>query len=211
MDINKFIINRPTLYHLTNENNLPIILKHGRIYSTNSLIEMSSNLDYYPIKRQRRPNHITIDVNGDMISIRDQRPISEKALQKCLTNNWTCADFYEFLNNRVFTWPTLDRLHRHYERYKNENPIIIALDTALLFETNPNPLFSRLNSGATRANSYLGGVPPSRGKETFLPAHLYENTITSVAEVTFEHELRLPENIEVMNFDTGHKTRLSVK
>lgn len=210
MDIQKFIDNRPAVYHLTAAQNLPLILKHKKIFSANRLIDMSADAENIPIKRQRRPEHTIITIGNDEYSIRDQRPISEKALQKCLTNGWVCADFYEHLNNRVFTWPTIDRLQRHYDRYQGENPVILILDTAKLFAVNPTPLFCRLNSGATRANSYLGGVPPSRGIDTFLPSNLYNLSVPSVAEVTFEHELILPDEILIATSPSGATTKIKV-
>lgn len=210
MDIQKFIDTHPLLYHLTAKENLPLIIKHKKIYSANKLIDLSADVNNNLIKRQRRPEHSKIEINNDVVSIRDQRPISEKALQKCLTNNWTCADFYEHLNNRVFAWPTLGRLQKHYDRYKDENPVIIIFDTIKLFEKNPTPLFCRLNSGATRANSYLGGVPPSRGIDTFLPANLYNFPVGSVAEVTFEQELLLPAEIIITNAPNGATKKITV-
>ena len=144
-----------------------------------------------------------MDVDGEFYSIRDQQPISEKALKKCLTNNWECADFYECLNSRVFMWPTLDRLWRHFNRYVSENPVILKFETNLLFEVNQNAMFCRLNSGATRANSHLGGRPPERGIETFKLAADYPGNVSSVAEVTFKNKCILPRPFYRSNSPNG--------
>lgn len=192
MVLGEFIEKRPFLYHLTDQKNIPLIVKYGKLFSTNSLIERSGKEEYFLIKRIKRLTHYELKFNGEIFSIRDQRPISEKALKKCLTDNWECADYFEFLNNRVFMWPTIDRLSRHYVRYVSEHPIILRFETKSIVEINQNVKFSRLNSGATRANSYLGGKPPERGNETFKLAVDYAHSISSIAEVTFENECILP-------------------
>ncbi len=192
MEQDKFIEKRPFLFHLTDQRNLPLIIKYGRLFSTNVLIDRSRNEEYNFLKRAKRKSHFQLDIDGEIFSIRDQQPISEIALKKCLTNNWECADFYECLNNRVFMWPNLDRLWRHYNRYVNENPVILRFETNLLLDINSNAKYCRLNSGATRANSYLGGRPPERGIDTFKLAGDFTYSIGSVAEVTFENECILP-------------------
>jgi len=203
MELNKFIEKRPFLFHLTDQKNLQLIIKQGRLFSTNSLIDKANKEEYLPIKRRKRLAHFELDINGEIYSIRDQQPISEKSLKKCLTHNWECADFYESLNSRVFMWPTLDRLWRHFNRYVSENPIILRFETNSLLQINQNVKFCRLNSGATRANSYLGGKPPERGMETFQLAVNYTTSISSVAEVTFENECILPETFCLSNSPDG--------
>lgn len=205
MNIQEFTKKRPELYHLTAQENLDLIRKHKKIYSTNKIIDLSGNNNLLKWKRTRRPGHVKMNINGDIFSIRDQKPISEIALKKCLTDNWECADFYEYLNDRVFTWPTLDRLYRHYDRYKSENPVIIVLNTEEVFSLNTNPLFSRLNTGATRANSYLGGKAPERGPNTFLSVKDYVLKVGSVAEVTFANQLLLPNNFEICYDPEGER------
>lgn len=199
MDIEQFIEKRPYLYHLTSKENAENIIKHRYIYSTNKLVEMSEDASHAGILRTRRIEHYEVVINGQSYYLRDQRPISELALSKCLTDNWQVGDFLYHLNDRVFMWPTLERLSRHYKRYQQEAPVIFRFPTAELLELNPHVLFCRLNSGATRANSYLGGKAPDRGPETFLPANLFDRPVRDVAEVTFENSC----NINI-NFKTGN-------
>lgn len=191
MDLQKFIHERPYLYHLTSEKNTSNIIKGKTLYSANTLIDMSDSVNNQRFKSTRRLIHQEIGIKDEVVSLRDQRPISEKALAKCLTHNWTVSDFLHHLNDRVFMWPTLERLWRHFNRYEQEKPIIFRFSTREIIDANPHVKFCRLNSGATRANSYLGGKPPERGKDTFMPAHLFNFSVRDVAEVTFEKQCLL--------------------
>jgi hypothetical protein len=203
MEIQKFIEDRPYLYHLTSKENGKKIISQKKIYSTNRLIDLSGNPDYLKIKRERRIGHKEILVKGESYFLRDQRPISELALSKCLTDKWSVADFLEHLNDRVFMWPTLDRLWRHYDRYTSENPVIFRFPSKEIILSNKHVKFCRLNSGATRANSYLGGKAPERGPNTFLSAENYELSIGSVAEVTFEEECEINCDFHISNNPDG--------
>jgi len=185
MNIEKFIKDRPFLYHLTSSSNAKLIIAEKKIYSANALIKKSENKEHLPVCRTKRKNHHQLTIDGKVYSLRDQQPISEKALAKCLTNGWSTGDFLYHLNDRVFMWPTLERLWRHYNRYEDERPVIFRFPTEELLAINQQVLFCRLNSGATRANSYLGGKPPARGPESFLPADQFQHTVREVAEVTF--------------------------
>jgi hypothetical protein len=188
MDLEKFIERTPYLYHLTSQENAKNIINQQKLFSTNELISQSGNEDYEKVKREKRPAHLTLTVNGITVDIRDQQPISMVALPKCLTDGWSVGDFLYHLNDRVFMWPTLKRLWSHFNRYENEKPVIFRFSTRDIIKANPHVKFCRLNSGATRANSYLGGKAPARGADTFQRAEDYDFPIGSVAEVTFETE-----------------------
>lgn len=209
MDTEKFIKERPYLYHLTSKGNADKIINRKILYSTNRLIDLSENPKYERIKRERRIGHKEIIIKDQSFQLRDQRPISELALSKCLTDGWQVPDFLEYLNNRVFMWPTLDRLWRHYNRYSGEEPVIFRFPTHEIIELNKHAKFCRLNSGATRANSYLGGKAPNRGPNTFLPAGDYELPIGSVAEVTFEEVCDIDCNISTASEPEGVYTLLT--
>ena len=196
MRIDEFTRNRPFLYHLTAFNNLGNILKNKALFSTANIVNMSKMVGGRLFLRTRRTKHEIIDVNGTSFHIRDQAPISLLALSKCL-DKMDCGGYIEFLNERVFWWPTAERLQRHFKRYEDENPLIIKCSASELFKLNSNPLFSRLNSGATRANSHLGGVPPLRGRETFLSSEEYCRGVATVAEVTFLDKCYLPSLIYI--------------
>ncbi|MEI6265819.1 MAG: hypothetical protein WCP74_11990 [Sphingobacteriia bacterium] len=192
MNIEKFILERPFIYHLTSQDNFDNIIKHRSLLSANELISLSGIEKYKNVSREKRMDHLQLEVNGVKVMLRDQRPISPLALSKCLTDGWSVGDFLFHLNDRVFMWPTIERLWRHFNRYENEKPIIFRFETKEIFALNPHVKFCRLNSGATRANSYLGGKAPSRGSQTFLNAADFLLSVRDVAEVTFEKYCILP-------------------
>ena len=206
MDINEFIAERPFLYHLTDEDNISGILTEGEIWSTKyiahlAIAKRSERKTYLTTKR---PKHSVLTVNGRKFKIRDQRPISIKILSKSLTDSWTTGDFLDHLNGRVFMWPTLDRLQRHYNRYAHENPVILRFNTADVFEINTSPQFCSINSGATRCHPFYKGAAPPRGRKTFLPANKYLDGIKNVAEVTFPIKCLVPSNIWTARSPNGN-------
>jgi hypothetical protein len=167
-----FTKEREYLYHLTSRVNLPSIIDCGALWSASVLFERAHGAAAREDIRRRRPGPApeSIVVDGRRVEIRDQHTISEIALPKCLEDGMQCADYYELLNGRVFLWPTIQRLERHYARYASERPVLIRFKAGELLELNPHVEFSRLNSGATRPNSYLGGIAPPRGRNTFQSA-----------------------------------------
>ena len=202
IDLDQLCEKRPFLYHLTNRENIRSIVRDRVIWSASALLQIADDHAVRRFVRERRPNHVTIRVRGQNLHIRDQRPISEKLLADCLLGGLVLGDYYQLLNDRVFFWPTLQRLRRHYNRYEAEGPTIVRFRTAELLDLNPVEL-SRLNSGATRANSYLGGVAPPRGRETFQSPNDYERGISSIAEVTVENRCALPRYFELGNSPDG--------
>jgi len=187
---------RPFLYHLTSKSNLRSITSSRTLLSTSVLLEQADDHGVNSYLRSRRKDHLPIEIGGRKILIRDQRPLSEKALPKCLEGGLTPEDYYELLNNRVFLWATLTRLCRHHDRYRSEDPVLMRFPTTEILRLNPNVEFSRLNSGATRANSYLGGIAPRRGRETFKLAEDYGHGISSIVEVTVRQRCLLPTRFE---------------
>jgi hypothetical protein len=197
MTLEEFYSRNEYLYHLTSRDNLKSILDGGELYSTKEILRRSSltNAEKQQILSERRPIHTYVNLNGVEVMIRDQRPISTRALSKTLTDNWTVGQFLESLNSRVFFWPNLKRLQIHFDRYKSEEPKIIRVRTQEMIEANANVLkFCRLNSGATRCHPKWK-APPPRGANTFLKVGDVTYSAREVAEVTFEKLCVLPAQV----------------
>lgn len=199
MEIKQFIKIRQHIYHLTDKRNLDSILATKKLLSTKSLVAMSDLKSKKEFLTTRRKEHQVITAGGVEYHIRDQRPLSLKILDGCLDDGCSKEDFIEYLNSKVFMWGKMAGLQSHYGRYKaqNENPIILRFSTEEVFALNQNPRFTRLNSGAPRASSYLGGKGSPRGLSTFERAANYVGSPGTVNEVVFDNHCILPDVIYI--------------
>lgn len=202
MDIQTFLKKTPYLYHLTERKNLNTILQGGRLLSTVEIVNMAGIDNADEFLRTRRSDHTVITVNGIDYYIRDQRPLN-KALNKCLTDNWTAGDFIHHLNNRVFLWPNLKRLQIHFGRYEEEQPIIMRFSTGDIFTLNDHAEITHINSGATRPSGVFGGRAAPRGKGTFKKIQDFDLAVGKVAEVTFPGFCILPSSFHTGNSPDG--------
>jgi hypothetical protein len=205
MNIQEFSQHRPYLYHLTDEENLPLILGGKSLKSTELLAyaAFKNKTEAKEFLRTKRVGHAALTIDTKKFKIRDQLPISLVVLERSLADGLNSGDFLELLNSRVFWWPTKNRLERHFKRYESENPVIIKVITQEMLDINNNVEFCRLNSGATRCHPAYGGNAPTRGKTTFLPPDLYQLNYASIAEVTFPKECNLPSNIWIGSTPEG--------
>lgn len=117
------------------------------------------------IESRRRPGivEITHPEHG-AARIRDNKPLQDKALEKCLSG-MSVPQWYENLNRRVFFWVSWKRLERLLgaKAYRDRAHLILELDTAGLVAAHAgNVSLSPINSGATFS---MG--PAARGPETF--------------------------------------------
>lgn len=205
IDFNVLTQKRQYLYHLTSRVNLPSIRACGALWSASILFERAHGAAAHEDIRRRRPGPAPerIVVDGRPVEIRDQHTISEIALPKCLEDGLQVPDYIELLNHRVFLWPTIERLGKHYARYASEKPVLLRVSTSDLLALNSHVEFSRLNSGATRPNSHLGGIAPMRGRNTFQSAETCNLRISEIAEVTFPERCQLPSGFWSANTPLG--------
>jgi hypothetical protein len=161
----------PRLYHMAEATSWPSISKHG-------LLSTSGLLDLYAINgKQRtlieshhRPQSVVIKhpKYGSAV-IRDQKPMRESALLKCLVG-CTPKQWYEFLNRRVFFWLTEERVCTLLKArpYRGDVHIVIIVDTESLLRVHGRAsLLSPINSGSTIYR------PVSRGIASFQPPGSY--------------------------------------
>lgn len=174
----------PRLYHMAEDGSWESIRVRG-LLSTQGL------LDLYQIggdrrvelMRARRPQSVTISRAGfpDAV-IRDQKPMNDGALLKCLQDGLTPADWYEVLNTKSFFWVTQQRLRDLLgaRAYRNKPHTILTLDTASVLAVHrDNIRLARINSGATLY------VPAPRGLSTFRSIADFPKT-TKVVELVIE-------------------------
>jgi hypothetical protein len=190
------------LYHLTSRLNLPSIIHFRTLFSASVLFELAYGAAAREYVRRWRPKSKTIEIEGREVEIRDQHTLFKKALPKCL-DGMEQEDYYELLNYRVFLWPTPERLSRHYARYASEKPVLLRFATGDVLKLNPYVEFSRINSGATRPNSRLGGIAPRRGLKTFQSAEYCKYTFRKIAEVTVPQKCVLPSTFQSATHPDG--------
>lgn len=158
----------PVLYHMAEAGSWPGIARHG-------LLSTSALLDLFAVpaearaglEAQHRPETtiLTHPVYGRAV-LRDQKPMDDAGLARCLRDGLTPADWYRLLNGRVFLWPSEDRLRRllHARPYRGRAHDVIMLDAAPLVRAYRDRIeLCPINSGATKP------FAQPRGRDTFLP------------------------------------------
>jgi hypothetical protein len=143
----------------------PSIRQHG-LLSTSALLDLYGvgGEDRRRIESCRRSESVTIrHVDFGPAVIRDQKPMSEGALQKCL-KEMTPTEWYRLLNSKVFFWLTAERVTRllSARAYRSREHTVLTIDTARLLNRHQAEVtLSPINSGSTVYN------PQPRGPETF--------------------------------------------
>jgi hypothetical protein len=158
--------NFPRIWHMAEDGSFESIKKHG-LLSTTALLDLygvdGEQRDL--LERRHRPESVVISKQGfpDAV-VRDQKPMRERALRKCLTGGLTPQEWYEILNGRAFFWLSRERLRGLLgaRAYRKRPQTVLTVDTASLLKAHRERIeLSPLNSGATLY------VPLRRGRETF--------------------------------------------
>jgi hypothetical protein len=158
----------PRLWHMAEDGSWDSISKRG-LLSTSALLDLYAieGRQRRAIESQHRPQSIKISRPGlpDAI-VRDQKPMSDGALKKCLIEGIKPSEWYEILNAKVFFWLSRERLRRllgarAYRRYPQT---VLTLNTESLVRAHrENVLLSPINSGSAIMN------PQPRGRDLIHP------------------------------------------
>ena len=187
---------RPFLYHVTARENLPRLRRTRRLEPTAALLRAAARLE---LLRIRRPEPVTISIDGDTVVLKDQRPLIEANVSPA--DGWDFGDLVQFLNEHVFFWPG-DAIgpvlsgRRLLAHYASDLPTVLRVPVLDLVAVNPEvaPLFSPYNTGAPRMQR---GKPVRRGADVFRPAHDARRRRFEVVEVAFRGALLLPHSVQV--------------
>nr|WP_321510255.1 hypothetical protein [uncultured Hyphomonas sp.] len=166
----------PRLYHMAERGSWPSIAEHG-LLSTSSLLDLYKiqGKDREIIEAAHRPESVPIRTAGLANAVvRDQKPMTDNGLSKCLEDGLTPTEWYRILNSKVFFWMTEDRLLRLLgaRAYRDSEHDVLILDSRSLVEANrENVRLCPMNSGCTKP------FPHPRGKSTFkkIPDYPYAN------------------------------------
>lgn len=169
----------PRLYHMAEDGSWESIQKYG-LLSTNALLTLYGyqGQDRRKLVCERRPESVAIARPGlPGAVVRDQKPLTHSALQKCLIDGTTPEEWFEILNERVFFWLSKERLLGLLgaRAYRNRPQTVITLDSASVVSAHRTRMsLSPINSGATIYR------PTPRGRGTFM----------SISEFPFEERRR---------------------
>jgi hypothetical protein len=161
----------PYLYHMAEADTWSSIQQHGLLSTTALLDKFAIEGDQrLRIESHHRPKCITIShLSLGAAVIRDQKPMNDAALRKCLQGMAT-QEWYETLNRKVFFWLNWERLRRllSARAYRKRRHAVLTLDTSRMVQRHRSRItLSPINSGATLFK------PQPRGLQTFLPIENY--------------------------------------
>lgn len=166
MELEELTQQYPRLYHMAESGTWDSIKTHG-LLSTSALLDLFeiSGPARTSIVSQHRPRavEITHPRHGRAV-IRDQKPMSESALRKCLDPDISPRKWFETLNHRVFFWLSAKRLNGLLDAraYRRRQHCVLTIETAALLRLHANQTqLSPINSGSTIFR------PQPRGMETF--------------------------------------------
>jgi hypothetical protein len=163
----------PYLWHMAEPGSWPSIRDHG-LLSTSALLDRFgiNGARRAAIEAERRPECVTILKEGmPNTVIRDQKPMSDGALEQCLQDGLKPADWYRMLNERTFFWLSQARLRRLLgaRAYRDRPQTVLTLETRSIVEAHADRIeLSPINSGSTIFN------PVPRGRRTFLSIGEYD-------------------------------------
>nr|WP_137831577.1 hypothetical protein [Methylobacterium sp. L1A1] len=161
----------PTLFHMAEAGAWPTIRRHGLLSPVAALDLFAIDGAAREAALRRRPESIVLE-RADLgrIVLRDQKPLNDKALTRCLRDGLVPADWHARLNGRVFFWLSRKRVQtllagRAYRDHAHE---VLEIEAAPFVAAYADRIeLSPINSGAT------GQFPAPRGADTFLPLDAY--------------------------------------
>ena len=186
---------RPFLFHLTRPENFSRIRELRRLESATQLFTAAGQ---QTSALHHRTNDTVLTIDGQKVIVRDQAPLYIKNI--VFSGEWDVIMLIKEINKRIFFWPGISNgpiayAHRHFERYKNDEPIALRISFEELVRANPakQPYFCKYNSGSPR---YTSGRASPRGSETFSPGIDCQFSPIEVVEVTFLNTIILPQTTE---------------
>ncbi len=144
----------PRVYHMTWEGAWPSIQRHG-------LLSTAALLDLFEVDGERReeleaahrPKAVEIrHRKHGVATLRDQKPMSDAGLRRCLEDRLEPADWYRLLNQRVFFWATRERLETLLaaRAYRNYRHTVLTVDTQQLVKRCADRIeLTTMNTGCT--------------------------------------------------------------
>lgn len=165
-ELKELLSDCPTLYHMAEDGSWPSIRERG-LLSTSALLDLYglTGADRQEIEERRRSAGMALQRAGlPPAIVRDQLPMDDVGLRRCLPAHLTPADWYRLLNRKVFFWFTQDRLARLLKAgtYRERPHTVIEVSARKLVEAHRQRIwFCPMNSGCTKP------YPHPRDEKTF--------------------------------------------
>ncbi|MFL5483647.1 MAG: DUF7002 family protein [Gemmatimonadaceae bacterium] len=166
MKIDQFISEYPWLYHMATHGSWPSIRQHG-LLSTSAILDLVSvsASERAALESQRRHEINRLSRPGiGSFELRDNLPLDDRGLLRCLQDGLTPKEWYETINRRVFFWVSEHRLEGMLDAraYRDRQHTVLILDTSALLGVHSDCVtVSPMNTGATKP------YPFPRGRRTF--------------------------------------------
>jgi hypothetical protein len=166
--IKELVAHYPRLYHMAEADTWESIKRYG-LMSTSALLDFFeiNGAKRKAIESEHRPESVKIThPHYGTAVIRDQKPMSDRDLIRCLKDDMTPRQWYENLNQYVFFWLTRERLSSLLKAraYRNQQHCVLTIETAPLLELHAEQVrLTAMNTGNTKP------FPHPRGGTTFLP------------------------------------------
>lgn len=165
-ELNELIVDCPVLYHMAEPGSWPSIQGQG-LMSTAALLDKYgvNGARRKEIEEIRRPTGVELNCPGlRRVVVRDQIPMDDRGLERCLPPHLSPSDWYKLLNQKVFFWLTKERLARLLDAkaYREKTYVILEVQTAALIREFRNQIWlCPINSGCTKP------FPHPRDETTF--------------------------------------------
>jgi hypothetical protein len=160
----------PVLYHMAEFGTWNSICKHG-LLSTTALLDLFgiSSVERSSIEASLRRVPITIhDKEHGLAVLRDQRPMSDSKLAKCLRDGLRPTDWYRLLNGKVFFWLTEERLITLMKAYSDAQQLVLEVDTKELLQRHGDQvMLTPMNTGTTSPIAFPRGLGTFQSPERY--------------------------------------------
>jgi hypothetical protein len=166
IEVEELVKDCPTLYHMAEQGSWPSIYERG-LLSTTALLDLYCvrGSKRHSIENERRARNTTLEQPSlPTVVIRDQFPMTDRGLSRCLPAHISPSDWYKLLNKKVFFWLTKSRLLRllNAETYRGNAHDVLEISTRELLEDYFEKIWlCPMNSGCTRP------MPHPRDEKTF--------------------------------------------
>jgi hypothetical protein len=171
-ELDELLSDCPTLYHMAEHGTWPAIRARG-LLSTTALLDLYTieGPERAAIEEQRRPEGVPLTHSSlPHAVIRDQIPMDDAGLRRCLPAHMTPSDWYRLLNSKVFFWLTRERLLLllNAGAYRRKAHDVIEVRSKQLVDAYREQIWlCPMNSGCTKPFLH------PRSEETFRRIHDY--------------------------------------